>query len=227
MGVGGFLTPKPGYLEGLRELCDDTDTLLIFDEVITGFRLGLGGAQEYYSVNPDLTIMGKIIGGGLPIGVFCGPKDIMELLDHNKYPDPEKRSAHGGTFTGNPITMVAGCATIDTLKDGKIYKHINALGEKMRKGLKDIFEAGKRPVSVTGVGSIFGTHFQKDEPQSATDTSKNDMEMTKAYFNHMLENNIIYLSPTVCHSWISSPHSEKEIEEYLAATERFMKSYKH
>ncbi|TFH15339.1 aspartate aminotransferase family protein, partial [Candidatus Bathyarchaeota archaeon] len=111
MGAAGFLTPEPGYLEGLRELCDETDTLLIFDEVITGFRLGMGGAQEYYGVTPDMTIMGKVIGGGFPVGAFCGSEEIMELVDHNKYPDPEKRSAHGGTFTGNPITMVAGSAT--------------------------------------------------------------------------------------------------------------------
>ena len=226
MGAAGFLTPELGYLEGLRELCDDTDALLIFDEVITGFRLGMGGAQGYYGVMPDLTLMGKVIGGGLPVGAFCGPEDIMELLDHNKYPDPEKRSAHGGTFTGNPITMVAGCATVDTLKDGKIHKHIDRLGEKMRNGLQEIFNESKHPASVTGVGSTFGIHFQKEKPKSAGDTAKNDLDMTRAYFQYMLEADIIYLSPTVSHSWISSPHTDEDVDAYLTATEAFMKSYK-
>lgn len=225
MGAAGFLTPEPGYLEGMRELCTETDTLLIFDEVITGFRLGMGGAQGYYGVTPDLTFMGKVIGGGFPVGAFCGPEEIMELIDHTKYPDPEKRSAHGGTFTGNPITMVAGCATVDTLKDGSVHKHIDALGEKMRSGLQAIFDESKHPASVTGVGSTFGIHFQKEKPKNAGDTAKNDLEMTKAYFRYMLERNIIYLSPTVSHSWISSPHTAEDVDEYLRVTEEFMKSY--
>ena len=226
MGAAGFLTPEPGYLEGMRELCDETGTLLIFDEVITGFRLGMGGAQGYYGVTPDLTIMGKVIGGGFPGGAFWGKAEIMELIDHTKYPDPEKRSAHGGTFTGNPITMVAGCATVDTLKDGVVHKHIDGLGEKMRSGLQTIFDESEHPASVTGVGSTFGIHFQKEKPKSAGDTAKNNLEMTKAYFRYMLERNIVYLSPTVSHSWISSPHTTEDVDEYLRVTEEFMKSYK-
>jgi len=225
MGAAGFITPEPGYLEGLRELCTDTDTLLIFDEVITGFRLGLGGAQEYYDVTPDLTILGKVVGGGFPIGVFCGPEEIMTLLDHNKYPDPEKRSAHGGTFTGNPVTMTAGCATVDALKDRTVYRHINALGEKMRTGLQEIFDASKHPASVTGVGSTFAVHFQDEAPKSAGDTARNDLETTKAYFRYMLEHGIIYLSPTISHSWISSPHTLEDVEHYLATTEEFIRTY--
>ena len=226
MGAAGFLTPEPGYLEGLRELCTETDTLLIFDEVITGFRLGMGGAQGYYGVTPDLTIMGKVIGGGFPVGAFCGSEEIMEHIDHNKYPEPEKRSAHGGTFTGNPITMVAGCATVDTLKKEDVHKYIDSLGDLMRDGLQEIFTNSKYPASVTGVGSTFGIHFQKDKPINAGDTAKNNIEMTKAYFKYMLEHGIIYLSPTVSHSWISSPHTKQEVEAYLAATEDFMKNYK-
>jgi glutamate-1-semialdehyde 2,1-aminomutase len=227
MGAAGFITPEPGYLEGLREICDHFDSLLIFDEVITGFRLGMGGAQEYYSVIPDLTIMGKVMGGGFPVGAFCGPEEIMKLLDHSKYPDSEKRSAHGGTFTGNPISMVAGCATIDTLKNGEIHKHINRLGLKMREGLQEIFNNSELPATVTGVGSTFGIHFQKEKPKSAGDTARNNLKVTQEYFKHMLEKNIVYLSPTVSHSWISSPHTDKDVEAYLIATEEFMKKYKH
>ena len=227
MGAAGFITPEPGYLEGLREICDHFDSLLIFDEVITGFRLGMGGAQEYYSVIPDLTIMGKVMGGGFPVGAFCGPEEIMKLLDHYKYPDSEKRSAHGGTFTGNPISMVAGCATIDILKSGEIHKHINRLGLKMREGLQEIFNNSELPATVTGVGSTFGIHFQKKKPKSAGDTARNNLKVTQEYFKHMMEKNIVYLSPTVSHSWISSPHTDKDVEAYLIATEEFMKKYKH
>jgi glutamate-1-semialdehyde 2,1-aminomutase len=225
MGAAGFLTPEPGYLEGLREICNENDILLIFDEVVTGFRLGLGGAQEYYGVEPDMTILGKIIGGGFPIGAFCASDEIMEKISHIKYPEPETRSAHGGTFTGNPISTVAGKATIEELEKKPIYKKIDSLGEKMRKGLGDIFERGKIPASVTGVGSVFGIHFQETPPKNAGDTMNNDMNITKKYFQHMLEKGIIYLSPTTSHSWISSPHIEQDVDEYLAATEEFIKNY--
>jgi glutamate-1-semialdehyde 2,1-aminomutase len=186
----------------------------------------MGGAQEYYNVLPDLTIMGKVIGGGFPVGAFSGPEAIMELLDHNKYSDPSERSAHGGTFTGNPITMVAGCATVDSLKNGIIHKHIDRLGEKMRNKLQEIFNESKYPASVTGIGSTFGIHFQEERPMNAGDTAKNNLEMTRSYFQYMLETNIIYMSPTVSHSWISSPHTDENVEAYLAATEEFIRGYK-
>ncbi|MFH0850279.1 MAG: aminotransferase class III-fold pyridoxal phosphate-dependent enzyme, partial [Candidatus Bathyarchaeota archaeon] len=112
MGAGGFITPEQGYLEGLRELCDDTGTLLIFDEVVTGFRLAPGGAQEYYGVTPDVSIIGKILGGGFPVGALVGRREVFERINHNKYPRMQERSAQGGTFTGNPISMTAGIATL-------------------------------------------------------------------------------------------------------------------
>ena len=226
MGAAGFITPEQGYLEGLRELCDETGALLIFDEVVTGFRLGMGGAQGYYGVTPDLTIMGKIIGGGFPAGAFCGPEEIMERVDHVKYPNPEERSAHGGTFTGNPVSAVAGIATIDALADGKVHRHIDRLGEMMRDGLHDIFSSSPLDAAVTGVGSMFGVHFMPEPPRSAGDTARCDLAATRAYFSHMLSRGIIYLSPTVSHSWISGPHTAADVEEYLSATEEFMKSYK-
>ena len=226
MGAAGFLTPEPGYLQGLRETCDATDTLLIFDEVVTGFRLAPGGAQELYGVKADLTILGKIIGGGFSIGAFCGSAEIMGRIDQRKYPKTEERVAHGGTFTGNPISMVAGCATLDLLKDGKIYISIDKLGKRMRDGLDDIFERGRLPATVTGVGSTFAIHFQSKIPRNAGDTSRNNMAATKAYFSHMLDRGIIYLSPTVSHCWISGPHTVEEIDAYLGATEEFVKGYK-
>ncbi len=226
MGAAGFITPEPGYLPGLRDICDKTGTLLIFDEVVTGFRLAPGGAQELYGVKPDMTILGKIIGGGFPIGAFCASADIMERIDQRKYTKAEERVAHGGTFTGNPVSMIAGCTTLDILRDGKVYIDIDRLGGRMRNGLEQIFSNGKLPAVVTGVGSTFAIHFQSKKPRNASDTARNNQKTTKAYFTHMLGRGIVYLSPNVSHCWISSPHTKEDIETYLAATEDFVRSYK-
>jgi len=226
MGVGGFIKPEPGYLEGLRDACDKTGTLLVFDEVISGFRLGPGGGQGYFGVTPDITVIGKIMGGGFPIGAFCGPKEIFERLDHRKYPKMWERAFHGGTFTGNPVSMVAGIATLDILKEGKVYRHIDGLGEKARKGLSEIIENSKINASITGVCSTFGIHFQKEAPRNVRDVARNDQEAAKAYYAHMLSRDIAYVSATLPHCFIGEPHTEEDIEEYLAATEEFFKTYR-
>ena len=226
MAAAGFITPEPGYLEALREICDEEGVLLVFDEVVTGFRMGLGGAQGYYGVKPDLSVLGKIMGGGFPVGAFCGPQEIMELIDHEKHSEPEERSAHGGTFTANPISMAAGLATIKTLLDGRVYRHVNGLGERIRRGLDDIFQGSQLEASVTGVGSMFAVHFQANPPKSAGEAAKGDVEAARAYFTHMLEHNIVYLTPTVCHCWVSNAHSEEDVEEFLSATEEFVKGYR-
>jgi len=226
LGAAGFITPEPGYLQGLREACTETGTLLAFDEVITGFRLAPGGGQELYGVKPDLTTLGKIMGGGFPVGALCGRADILEHIDHNKYKKPQERSAHGGTFTGNPITLTAGLATLDLLKDGKVYIDIDRLGHRMREGLVDTFERNRVAADVTGVGSVFAVHYQKGKVRNAGDTARNDMPMTQAYFAHMLDNNILYLSPNVSHCWLSSAHTREDVDAYLSATEEFVKGYK-
>jgi glutamate-1-semialdehyde 2,1-aminomutase len=225
MGAAGFLAPEPGYLNGLRELCDVSGTLLIFDEVITGFRLAPGGGQEYYGVNPDITVIGKVMGGGFPIGAFCGREEIFELIDHKRHPELRERAFHGGTFTGNPVSMVAGITTLDALREGGVYEHINALGEKVRGQLDDIFGGGRVEAAITGVGSTFAIHFQKDKPRNAREMARNDPVPARAYFSHMLSRNIAYLSPTLPHMFIGEPHTEEDLEEYLAATEDFVKGY--
>ena len=223
MGAAGFLTPEPGYLEGLREICDETGTLLIFDEVITGFRLSPGGAQPHFGVDADVTIIGKIMGGGFPIGAFCGRKDIFERLDHRKFPDATKRAFHGGTFTGNPVSMVAGIATLDILRDGKVHDYIGGLGEKMMAGMEDIISRSGIDACLTGIGSAFAVHFQKEKPLNAREMTKNDVEVAKAYWAHMLARNIIYISPALPHSFIGELHTLDDVEEYLAATEEYFK----
>lgn len=223
--ASGLLEPVPGYLEGLREVCDETGTLLVFDEVVTGFRLGPGGGQGYFGVEPDITIIGKIMGGGFSIGAFCGPGEIFERLDHRKYPKMWERAFHGGTFVGNPVSMVAGIATLDVLKEGKVYKNIDRLGEKVRGGLIDIIGRSKIEVAVTGICSTFGIHFQKEVPRNVRDVTKNNLEVARAYHAHMLSRNIVYVSATLPHCFIGEPHTDEDVENYLAATEEFFGIY--
>ncbi|MDP6457924.1 MAG: aspartate aminotransferase family protein [Candidatus Bathyarchaeota archaeon] len=223
MGAAGFLTPEPGYLEGLREVCDATGTLLIFDEVITGFRLSPGGAQPLYCVDADVTILGKIMGGGFPIGAFCGRREIFERLNHRKYPDSKKRSFHGGTFTGNPVSMVAGITILNILKGGKVHGKIDNLGGKVFRGLDDIISRSRIDAVITGVGSAFAVHFQKLTPRNAREMARNDTEIAKGYWSHLLAKSITYVSPSLPHSFIGEPHTSEDVEAYLGASEEFFK----
>jgi glutamate-1-semialdehyde 2,1-aminomutase len=226
MGAAGLLAPEPGYLEGLREICDETGTLLIFDEVITGFRLGPSCAQGYYGVEPDITILGKIMGGGFPIGAFCGFEEVFERLDHRKYPDDSERSFHGGTFTGNPISMIAGITTLDILRNGKVYEKIDALGSRMREGLEDIISGSNVDAVITGVGSGFAIHFQKEMPRNARDVLKNDKRPALALYEHMIPRGFAYVTPGLPHSFLAEPHTEEDVDEYLTASEEFFSNYK-
>ncbi len=226
MGAGGFIEPETGYLEGLREICDETGTLLVFDEVITGFRLGPGGGQGYFGVNPDITVIGKIMGGGFPIGAFCGRSDVFERLDHRRYTVMQDRAFHGGTFTGNPVSMVAGMATLDILRKEGVYKHVDGLGEKMRRGLVDIVSRNDLDAAITGVCSTFAIHFQKEVPRNIRDVARNDPGASRAYYAHMLSRSIAYISPGLPHCFVAEPHTEEDIDEYLDATEEFFGSYR-
>lgn len=225
-GVAGFVMPEPGYLLGLKELCNINGTLLVFDEVITGFRLAPGGAQEYFNVIPDITVLGKIMGGGFPIGALVGRSDVFERIDQIKYPLPEERSAQGGTFTGNPISMVAGSETLNIIKGGRIHKKISKIGDKIRKGIEDIVSRNKIPATITGVSTIFAIHFSYKKPLNAAESAQSDIKITKAFFNHMLENGIAYLSPTNCHAMLAEPHSEEDAEMFLTVSEDFFKKHK-
>jgi glutamate-1-semialdehyde 2,1-aminomutase len=193
--------------------------------VITGFRLAPGGAQELWGVMADITVIGKIMGGGFPIGALCGRRDIFEHLDHRKYPEMQERSFHGGTFTGNPVSMVAGITTLDILKGGRIHEKIDGLGKKVFNGLEDIIERSIIDASLTGIGSVFAIHFQKETPKNAKEMARNAPKPARAYYAHMLSRNITYVSPTLPHCFIGEPHTAVDVEEYLATTEEFFKSY--
>jgi len=223
LGAGGGIPAEREFLKGLRELCDDKGILLIFDEVITGFRLAPGGGQQYYSVTPDVTVFGKILGGGFPIGSFCGRRDIMERIDTLVYERPHY-SFHGGTFAANPISMTAGLATLETLEDGQLINKLNKVGEKIRKKLREVFEANDVDVQVTGAGSLFNTHFTKEEVKDARAASRADKKKQTTYHLYLITNGVFFL-PTHTGA-LSTAHSENDIEKLLLETEEYARQCK-
>jgi glutamate-1-semialdehyde 2,1-aminomutase len=224
LGAGGMIPAEKDFLKGLREYCDDTGALLIFDEVITGFRLGLSGAQGHFDVKPDVTVMGKIIGGGLPIGAVSGLREIMVRMDHTKYSGSEY-AYHGGTFAGNAITLAAGLATIDVLEYSPVYEHVNKLGEKARESLNRTFKENAFPAQTTGIGSIFAIHITSKTPiKDRRAYADSDHEKSRKLFNYMLENEILLLIPEMLHGAISYTHTEADIEYLTTIVERFVKT---
>lgn len=218
LGAGGGIPAEKEFLKGLRELCDEKGILLIFDEVITGFRLALGGGQQYYGVTPDITVFGKILGGGFPIGAFCGRREIMERIDMLIYERPYY-SFHGGTFAANPISMTAGLATLKILESGQLINKLNKVGGKIREQLREIFEVNDVDVQVTGAGSLFSTHFTKEEVKDARAASKADKKKQIDYHLNLITNGVFFL-PTHTGA-LSTAHSEEDIEKLFSETERY------
>jgi len=220
LGAGGGVPAEREFLQGLREYCDERNALLIFDEVITGFRLAPGGAQQYYGVRADVTVLGKILGGGFPIGAFCGPNEIMERLDSLAFQRPNY-SFHGGTFAGNPVTMAAGLATLNLLEDGRLTEGLNKAGARIRKELLDIFETNEIDAQLTGAGSIFNTHFTKEEVNDAVATYRADRKRLINYDLALTANGLFFL-PT--HNGVlSTEHSKADLEKLFAETEKYAK----
>jgi len=223
LGAGGGIPAEKEFLKGLREFCDEKVILLIFDEVITGFRLAPGGGQQYYGVTPDITVFGKILGGGFPIGAFCGRREIMERIDTLLYERPHY-SFHGGTFAANPISMTAGLATLKILEDGQLINKLNNVGGKIRENLREIFEANGVDVQVTGTGSLFNTHFTKKEVKDARVVSKADRKKLINYHLNLITNGVFFL-PTHTGA-LSTAHSEADIEKLFLETEKYAKQCK-
>jgi glutamate-1-semialdehyde 2,1-aminomutase len=208
-GNMGVVVPDILFLQGLREITKRYQSLLIFDEVITGFRLAPGGAQEYYGISPDLTCLGKIIGGGLPVGAFGGKGEIMERLA------PEGDIYQAGTLSGNPLAMTAGLATLRILGEPHVYSTLEQRSEMLFSGLKSSAEAADIPVVVNRVGSM-GSLFFSDSP--VTDfiaAKKSDGDMFKRYYTRMLEQGI-YLAPSPFEAtFLSLAHTDEIIEKTL------------
>jgi len=206
----GVVPPVPGFLQGLRRLCSQNHSVLIFDEVITGFRLARGGAQEYYGIEADLTTYGKIIGGGMPVGAYGGKREIMEVVA------PVGNVYQAGTLSGNPVAMAAGLAQLNYLNQHpKIYQELETLGEKLFGGMKSVLEGLGLPWQVNHVGSLGCLFFSKEPVFDYASAKKSDTEIFKKYFRRMLEFGI-YLAPSQFEAmFLSAVHTEEEIRYTL------------
>ncbi|MFH0256043.1 glutamate-1-semialdehyde 2,1-aminomutase [Vibrio rumoiensis] len=209
------IPPVEGFLEGLRDICDEHKALLIFDEVMTGFRVAQGGAQDYYDIKPDLTTLGKIIGGGMPVGAFGGRKDVMQYIA------PTGPVYQAGTLSGNPIAMAAGLACLKELKGEENEARLAKRTKQLTKGLKKAAEKHGIPFAVNRVGGMFGFFFTDQKHITCyEDVTKCDTERFKRFFHLMLEHGI-YLAPSAFEaSFMSLAHSSREIEATLEAADR-------
>jgi len=226
LGAGGCIESREGYLRELRRLTEAYGALLIFDEVITGFRLALGGAQEFFNVRADLVVYGKIIGGGYPgAGAFGGRAEIMELLDHFKHPNPRERSGHGGTFTGNPVNMVAGYTLIKHLYEHRsMYEEFNNLWNYARQRIQKICEGLEKPCWATGAGSMVGIHFTEVRPWSARDaaTKRWSENVYRLLHVYMRLRGILYMTEHTAHLLPAMVHTKEHAEQFLKAFEDFV-----
>jgi glutamate-1-semialdehyde 2,1-aminomutase len=214
------ILPLPGFLQGLRTLCDDYGSVLIFDEVMTGFRVALGGAQALYHVQPDLTTLGKVIGGGMPVGAFGGRADIMQHLA------PKGPVYQAGTLSGNPVAMAAGLATLSLLtEDPLFYDKLSKNTAALMHGLAVRAAAANIPFCTVSVGGMFGIFFT-DLPSvtSYVDAKKSHVERFKQFFHGMLQEGI-YLAPSAFEAgFVSSAHGDIEIAKTLEAAEKVFAS---
>lgn len=216
-GNMGTVPPREGFLEGLREICTNEGILLIFDEVMSGFRVAYGGAQELYGVTPDMTTLGKIIGGGLPVGAFGGKSDIMEKLS------PSGGVYQAGTLSGNPLAMSAGIATLNILKQPGFYKALEEKSCAVAEGIAKAARNAGYPLYSTRVGSMFCAFFSKGEVFDWPTASQCDTKAFAKYFLAMLDGGI-YLAPSQFETaFVSAAHSEADIEKTIAAAAKCFK----
>jgi glutamate-1-semialdehyde 2,1-aminomutase len=213
-GNMGVVPPEPGFLEALRSLCDASGALLVFDEVITGFRVARGGAQELYGVRPDLTILGKIAGGGLPLAAFGGRADVMDELA------PGGPVYQAGTLSGNPLATAAALSVLRRLRNPEVYARLEASGERLAAGLR---EAGAgEPVCVQRVGAMATLFFREGPVRSFGDAEASDTERYAAWFRHLLERGV-YVAPSQFEAmFLSTAHAESEIDLTVEATREFL-----
>lgn len=212
----GVVPPKEGFLRKLRELCTENGTVLIFDEVITGFRLARAGAQEYYGIDADLTTYGKIIGGGMPVGAYGGRREIMEVVA------PVGNVYQAGTLSGNPVAMAAGLAQLTYLNEHpEVYDKLSKLGGMLYGGMKKMCEEQKLPYQVNAVGSLGCLFFVSEPVVDYTSAKRSDTEVFRRYFRHMLENGV-YVAPSQFEAmFLSASHTEENIRYTLDTMHKF------
>jgi glutamate-1-semialdehyde 2,1-aminomutase len=209
------IPPAPGFLEGLRALCDQYGTVLIFDEVMTGFRVALGGAQAYYNIKPDLTTLGKIIGGGMPVGAFGGRRDIMQHIA------PLGGVYQAGTLSGNPIAMAAGLAALTEIRKPGVYDVLTAKTTQLIEGLAAAAKEVGIPLATTQVGGMFGLFFSKEAHiTNYRQATQCDIEAFKGFFHLMLEQGV-YLAPSAYEAgFLSIAHSDDDLAFTIAAAKK-------
>ena len=215
-GNMGLVAPTEGFLEVLRELTEANGSLLIFDEVMTGYRVAYGGAQSLLGIYPDITCLGKIIGGGLPVGAYGGKREIMDYIA------PQGPVYQAGTLSGNPLAMAAGLATLTQLKDPGFYDTMDEKANRLATGLERAAEHAGIPVKVDRVGSMLGLFFTDQRVLNFDDAKRCDLEMFSAFYQGMLEKGI-YLAPSQFEAlFISSAHDTEHIDETIMAAEKVM-----
>jgi glutamate-1-semialdehyde 2,1-aminomutase len=223
LGAGGCIPADGEYLKGLRELADRESILLAFDEIITGFRLALGGAQELYGVRPDVAAFGKIVGGGLPIGLVCGRKDVISLAD----PSRKDRfvSIGGGTFSENPLTMTAGLATVRHLRKNArtLYPRLNRMGERLRRGVDKALSEDGHDAHSTGLGSLFMIHFG-GTPRNAEEAAREDRRIVSDYAIHLMSRGVFLLPRHT--GGISTAHTDGDIDELVQQSRTFGENFR-
>ena len=209
------IPPVPGFLEGLRAICDEFGALLILDEVMTGFRVSLRGAQGHYNIEPDLTTLGKIIGAGMPVGAFGGKKKVMQYIA------PTGPVYQAGTLSGNPVAMAAGLAMLDLLQEPGLYEQLSAKTARVAEGLKAAAARHGIPLAITHVGGMFGFFFTDEaEITRYEQVTCCDMERFKRFYHLMLAEGV-YLAPSAYEAgFLSLAHGDKEIEHTLTAADR-------
>jgi len=218
-GNMGCILPQPGFLEGLRQLCDANGILLIFDEVMTGFRLARGGAQELFNIKADLVTFGKIIGGGMPVGAFAGSKEIMQ------YVAPAGKVYQAGTLSGNPIAMISGYTMLKTLQENPvIYKQLEEKKDYLVKGLKEALGAAGVVHQINHIGSMVSVHFAEYPIIDFSAASGANNELFKRFFHAMLERGV-YLPPSAFESWfLSNALTTEDLDLTIQATKAAMKA---
>jgi glutamate-1-semialdehyde 2,1-aminomutase len=215
-GNMGVVPPEPGFLEGLRALTETHGALLIFDEVMTGFRVHSGGAQTLYGVRPDLTTLGKVIGGGVPVGAFGGRRDVMALIA------PSGPVYQAGTFSGNPLAMAAGIETLKQLDDQKVWDRFDDLGKQLEAGLNRILQSKNTQAVFQRVGAMFTLFFTPNKVTNWSTAAAADRERYARFFRAMLSEGV-YLAPSQFEaSFLSTAHGQGELERTLAAVERVL-----
>jgi glutamate-1-semialdehyde 2,1-aminomutase len=216
-GNMGCIVPKSGFLEGLRTLCDQHGIVFIFDEVMTGFRLGAGGAQQRLGIDADLVTYGKVIGAGMPVGAFGGKRAIMECIA------PLGNVYQAGTLSGNPLAMIAGYTLLKELKDNtSLFAELDAKTEYLHHGLHQVLEANGHAFTINRLGSMISVHFGQHDVTDFATASACDIEKFKRYFHHMLQSGI-YLPPSAYESWfLNNALSYEDLDKTIEATRAFL-----